>query len=326
MLVDDILFILRLMENLLFSINTVLPVFLIILLGIFLKKKEIINENFISLSSYLVFKVSLPALVFIKISQTNFTQVFDPREVLLLFGGSLLFYIISWILSIILIKDLKSRGSFIQGSFRGNIAIIGLAIVFNVFGESGLTRGAILLAFAIPLFNTISVIALVVPLHQGAKGATRKIISTLFTNPLILAVIFALPFSLFNIYLPVIAQKTLSYLSKMTLPLALIGVGGSLSFHSLKEKLSFSIIATIIKILLIPVTVSLAAYYVGIRNESLGILFIVSGVPTAIASFIMAKSMHNDSHLAANIILLTTLGSVITIGFGIFFLKALVLI
>ncbi len=188
------------------------------------------------------------------------------------------------------------------------------------------TRGAILLAFAIPLYNTISVIALVVPLHQGAKGATRKIILTLFTNPLILAVIFALPFSLFNIYLPVIAQKTLSYLSKMTLPLALIGVGGSLSFHSLKEKLSFSIIAIIIKILLIPITVSLAAYYVGIRNESLGVLFIVSGAPTAIASFIMAKSMHNDSHLAANIILLTTLGSVITIGFGIFFLKALALI
>lgn len=314
------------MQNLIFVSNTVLPVFLVIGLGLILRKIKIIDHVFIKSSSELVFKVSLPCLIFAKLSTADFFQVFNFYHIIIICTGVVCFFIIAWLFSVLL-KDLpESKGSFIQGAFRSNVAIIAFAIIINVFGESGLAKAAVFLIFLLPIYNILSVIALTYFINKEKEGSFKIIIIKIITNPLILAVIVSLPFSFLKINVQPLIVKTISYLSQITLPLALIGIGGSLSFDSIYQKAFASIFASIIKIVLLPVSITYISFLAGVRGEALGVIFVITASPTAVASFIMAKAMHNDSDLAANIILITTFGSVLTIGGGIFVLKTLHLI
>ena len=309
------------MNNLLFALNAVLPVFLLIITGIFLKKINILDDQFIGKSTKLVFKVALPALIFLTISRADFNQIFDGKEILYIFlivtGG----FILTFLLSGFFIKDGASRGAFVQGSIRSNIAIVGIAFIANVFGESGVARTAIALVFIFPLYNIYAVLALIIPLKRGTSGAAGKIVKAIVTNPLIIAVFVALPFSIFSIDIGTIPDSFLGYLSRMTLPLALLGVGGSLSFSSFKKGFSKAFAATIIKLVVYPVLCIFILITAGFKGESLGVLFIMLASPTAVSSYVMADAMGSDSDLAAGIILLTTLGSIFTIGLGIFLMK-----
>lgn len=311
------------MNNLIFSINVVAPVFIIILLGVFLKRIRIIDDVFVSDASALVYKTSLPVLIFIKISQTDFVSIFNGKVILIFYAGIFSAFITAGILSAFFINNKKRAGAFIQGSFWGNSVIVGLALVLNVFGDSGVAVAAIIVAFIIPVFNSLAVLVLTISSDRDSTGSLKIIFYKLSRNPLIIAVAAALPFSIFRIQLPVFFSASLSYLASMALPLALIGIGGSLSFSSLRANSLLSIAASGIKIIITPVVVVVLALRFGIKGQLLGILFLISATPTAISSFIMARAMDSDSQLAANIIVITTLGSVFTMGAGIYILKTL---
>jgi malonate transporter and related proteins len=311
------------MQNLIFSLNVVAPVFLIIVLGIILKLKNQINENFISVASKIVFNVSMPALVFVELSTADFSASFNVKLLAFINIGTFVFFILVWLLALILSKNGRDQGSFIQGSVRSNFVIVGFAIIFNMFGNSGLSKAAIMMAFIMPLYNVLAIIALTVPLHKEKQFSFKKTIWDICTNPLLLAAVFAIPFSMYKIVLPHVLSKSIEYLAAMTLPLALIGIGGSLNFESIKKDSQLAIVATLIKIIIIPLVLTAVAIKFGFRGESLGTMFILFATPTAIASFIMAKAMDCNAELAGNIILLSTLGSVITISTGIFVLKTM---
>ena len=315
------------MNNFLFALNAVLPVFLLIVTGIILKKMTILDDQFIAKSTRLVFKVALPALIFQKISRADFSQLFDGREILfivLFVTGS---FIIIYYLTGFFINDGAERGAFVQGAFRSNIAIVGLAIISNVFGETGVARAAIALVFIFPMFNIYGVLALSLPLKSGpGENTAGKILKAIITNPLIIAVFIALPFSIFSIETGYMVNSFLEYLSRMTLPLALLGVGGSLSFTSFKKGFSKALSASIIKLVIYPLLVVFILLTSGFKGESLGVIFIMLGCPTAVSSYVMADAMGSDSDLAAGIILITTLGSIMTIGLGIFLMKSFGLI
>jgi len=311
------------MDNLVFSVNVVAPVFAIILLGIFLKHIKILDDAFVSASSSLMYKTSIPVLIFTKISRTDFVSIFNGRAVLVLYAGIAAAFITAVIISLLFIRDKKRAGAFIQGSFWGNSVIVGLSLILNVFGDSGAAAAAIIVAFIIPVFNSLAVFVLTFSLNRGTTGLFTRIVYKLSRNPLIIAVAIALPFSIFKIPLPVFFSTSLSYLASMALPLALIGIGGSLSFSSLRADSMLSIAASGIKIIITPVVVVSLSLLIGIHGELLGVLFIISATPTAISSFILAEAMGSDRQLAANIIVITTLGSVITMGAGIYILKSL---
>jgi len=311
------------MNNLIFSLNVVIPVFLIIILGVVLKSTKQINETFISISSKVVFNVAMPALVFMKLSTADFDISFNVRLLVFINIGIFIFFILVWILALILSKDGRDQGSFIQGSVRSNFVIVGFAIIYNMFGNSGLSKAAIMMAFIMPLYNILAVIALTVPLHKEKQLGFKKTIWEIFTNPLLLAAVIAIPFSLYKIVLPQFLTRSIDYLAAMTLPLALIGIGGSLNFESIKNDSKLAIVATTIKIILIPFVLTYLAISFGFRGENLGTMFILFATPTAIASFIMAKAMDCNAELAGNIILLSTMGSVVTISLGVFILKSM---
>lgn len=224
------------MQNLIYSLEVVAPVFLIVYLGIFLRKRNFINENFIDVSSNIVFIIALPALTFLKISETNFNEVFDLKVIAFACAMIVLSFVIAWFISFLFTSNGGERGSFIQGSFRGNDAIIGFALILSIFGETALAKAAVILIFIMPLFNVLAVIALTVPRRNEQKAGYGKILYTILQNPLIISAAAALPFSYFQIPIPKILIKTGDYLAVLTLPLALLGIGGSLNFRASEKR------------------------------------------------------------------------------------------
>jgi len=308
-------------ENLIFTTTLVAPVFLIVALGFALRKFGLINDNFISFSSKIVFSVSLPALIFIEISTIQLGEILNLELISFAYLVTVISFLLSWLISIPFIKVGKDKSVFIQGSFRGNYAIVGLAIITNIYGTSSLGKASLLLAFIVPLYNILSVIALTVPMRGEKQINFIKTLIEIIKNPLIIAVIAAVLFSYFHIPVPDVILITVDYLSDIALPLALIGIGGYMSISDIKKASYISFSSTAIKLILIPLIGTYFAFLIGFRGEELGILFILFASPTAIVSFIMADAMGANSRLAGNILLITTLGSVITITIGIFILK-----
>jgi len=311
------------MQNLIFSLNVVSPVFLIILLGIVLKRSHIIDDTFISVSSKVVFNVAMPALVFNEICRIDFRAAFDLKQVLWVYAGTLAVFICAWLLVLLLTRDGRDQGAFIQGSVRSNYAIVGFSIILNMFGSNALSLAAILLAFIMPVYNVLAVVALTAPLNRERHLGALKTLFMIIKNPLILALIVALPFSLSRINVPEALSVAVTYLAKMTLPLALLGIGGSLNFASVKKDWRLALVATILRLIVFPAALTYGAICLGYRGESLGVIFVLFATPTAIASFIMAKAMNSNAELAGNIVLLTTLGSVVTMSLGIFIIRTL---
>ncbi|WP_372832075.1 AEC family transporter [Pontibacterium sp.] len=309
------------LQSLAFTANTVAPIFFIVFLGIVLKRIGLIDAPFVSTASRLVFTLTLPALVFMAISGTNFQSVFNPDQLIYFVGATLSSFALLWWLAARWIKDGRDLGAFIQGAFRGNYGIIGLAVSYNLFADSGLAQASILLAMVIPLYNVLSIFALTLPLHKEGGLKFSSALVEIIKNPLILAVLFALPFSFMGWTLPEVVEKTGRYFANLTLPLALLAIGGSLSIKSLKDTSAMAFWATSTKLVILPVGLSIGAWIYGFRGQDLAMLFILFGCPTAAASFVMAKATGANGELAANIILTTTLGSVLSLSAGIYLLR-----
>jgi hypothetical protein len=309
------------MEDLLFTANIVVPVFIIVALGYLLRKKNLINDNFVSLSSKIVFNVSLPVLIFVEIAKINLDVILDFKLILFVYIGTLIAFFLIWIFSIPFIKEGKDQSVFLQGSFRGNFAIVGLALIANLYGPEKLGKASLVLAFTIPLYNVLAVIALTVPVRKEKNMDMKKTLWEILKNPLVLGVLVALPFSYFKIQINDLILTTANYVAALALPLALLGIGGFLNFDDVKEGFKLTGMSTIIKLIIIPSAATVAAYNLGFIGDNLGIIFILFGCPTAIASFIMAEAMAVNSKLAGNILLVTTVFSVFTISIGLFILK-----
>ena len=313
-------------DNIIFTANTVAPVFLIIALGFFLKKIKIINEQFVAITSKFVFNVSLPALIFMKLYNIDLNKVIDVTQIIYILAGTLIIYFLVWIIAIPFIKDGRDLSVFVQGAYRSNYAIVGLAIISNLFGDAGLGKASIILAFILPLYNILAVVILTVPLRKVRKQNIKGTFTEIMYNPLIIAVLISLPFSVFEIQIPSMIKSSGNFLADVALPLALVGIGGSLNIENIKKASGLAFTSSAIKLIGLPLVLTIGAYIAGFRNMDLGIMFVLFSCPTAIVSFIMAEAMGANSRLAGNIVVISTIGSVITISTAIIILRSVNLI
>lgn len=313
-------------DNIIFTANVVAPVFLIVAIGYIVKKLGVINENFVDVTSKFVFSVSLPALVFINIATIDLSEAIDFSQIIYICIATIITFLLVWILSIPFIKDGRNLSVFVQGAFRSNFAIVGFAIISKLFGSYALGKAALILAFVLPLYNILAVIILTVPLSRDKKLHVPKTLIEIILNPLIIAVIVGLPFSYYKIAIPSVVDLTAGFLSELALPLALIGIGGSLNLQNIKRASGLAFSSSAVKVIILPIILTWGAYYFGFRGIDFGIMFILFACPTAIVSFIMAEAMGANSKLAGNIVLISTVASVFTIAMGIVILKEFALI
>ncbi|MGL6003410.1 AEC family transporter [Aeromonas sobria] len=303
-----------LLASLHFSLSITGPICVVLLLGIWLKQLGLLPDSFVESASRLVFQVTLPALLFLSMVRTDFSTM--PSPWLILYGllGTLTGFLILEALAARFIPERRQRGIFVQGSFRGNMGIMGLAYVQNAYGPEGIGAAALLVGSVTVLYNILAVITLTRSLG-GSKGI-KPILKGIAKNPLIIAILSALPFGLLGIELPQLVITTGNYFANMTLPLALLCTGASLSLDALRGGAALAGWAAVMRLCLIPAAFTLGAALLGFSHLELGILFLISATPTAAASYVMTRAMGGDSALAANIIAVTTLGSLVTTSLG----------
>lgn len=201
------------LDILLTTVNAVVPIVLLILLGYLLKRFKFLNENFVKLGNKFVFKVCLPCMLFVNIYD-KMNSFADIRWDVVLYAVVIIVVIfaLGLLTAILTTKEKKRRGVILQCTFRSNFAIIGLTLVERLGGDTAIA--GIISAFSIPLFNILAVISLSIFVNDGAavqldengnplpapsKGkkfwqSTKKILKGIVTNPLIIGVFVGIVF------------------------------------------------------------------------------------------------------------------------------------
>ena len=301
------------------SFNVVLPLFLMIVLGYSLKRIRVYDEHTISGVNQLVFKVFLPLLLFINIYQTDVAGVFDLKLMLVAVLGVLGSFFMTWLIIAWIEKDNRKRGVLIQGIFRSNFVIFGIPVTTSLFGAEATGAAALLVAVIVPIFNMLSVVIL--EIYRGSRINVPKILKGIITNPLIIGSVTGLLCLLLHIKIPLVLEKTISDLSKVTTPLALVILGGAFTFSSMKGNVKQIAIGVLGKLVIVPVICLSFALLIGIRGVGLAISMSIFASPTAVSSFSMAKQMDGDADLAGHLVVLGSMLSVVTMFIWIFIFK-----
>jgi len=304
-------------DSLAYALDVTLPISLIIALGIVLKRIGWITDEFAKSGSDLVFNLSLPCLLFVNIATTNLTEHFPTFLIVfaacVMTGAFFIFHLLAYG-----ITNKLARGAFVQGACRGNMAIIGLALSVNAFGESALAIASMYLAVLVVPLNIFSILTLYY--HQEQTPSAKEVARSVFTNPLAIAISLAIVVALLPVQVPRLILDTGNYLAKMTLPLALLCVGASIRWQEFRSS-NILYWAISSKIVFIPAVATALGVFLGLRGEQLGVLFMMTAAPTAAAAYPMVRSIGGDYHLTAAIIAGSTLTSIVSSTLGLFVLR-----
>lgn len=316
------------MENFIFSINVTIPIFLVMVLGWVLKQMGMLNDNFVTVANKFNFKVTLPCLLFRDISSVDIRAVFDLKYVLFCAIASSVCFWLIWGGAKLFLKDKYMTGAFVQASFRSSAAVMGLAFIQNIYGQSAM--GPLMIIGAVPLYNIYSVIVLTFEGNHETEvdkaGKIREACVNILKNPIILAIFAGLVVSLLGIQFPVLVNKTVENVAQMATPLALIALGAGFEGRKAVKKLKPALTASFIKLVLQPAILLPVAAALGYEGEKMIAILIMLASPTTPSCYIMAKNMNNDGTLTASIIVLTTLLAAFTLTGWIFLLKIMGLI
>ncbi|GAA0182488.1 AEC family transporter [Clostridium sediminicola] len=311
------------LDNFVFSISIVMPICFVMCVGYILKRKNIIDNNFTKTANTIVYNVALPIKLFNDVSKTSLDACLDVKFIAFTTLGTLLSILIIWIIGLVFIKKKSQLGAFIHCCFRGNFVYIGLTFIENITGSIGL-KASLIIAFVIPLYNIMAIIILTyTDQSRTSKIRAKDIINSIFRNPLIIGIVLGIVYSLVGLELPIMAERTLNYFDRLVTPLALITVGSSFDFMSSVENLKPSILASIIKLFILPLIMVTLAIRMGFPNEDIVLIYILFGVPSTLGTYMITAAMNGDKELAANIIMLTTILSTILMTLFVFGFKTI---
>lgn len=314
------------LDNFIFSISTVTPIFLVMCLGFIIKRKGIIDDNFTKCANRLVFYVALPLKLFSDTSKISIGEIFDIKLLAFSIIGSIISVLLAFAIASMFLKDKKQIGAFVQGSFRGNFLYIGLSLMENITGSIGL-KAPLLIIFIVPLYNILAVIVLTITdTTRETKFNLLNVLKGIAKNPLIIGILLGVVVSQLGIEIPTVLDNTLKSFKSITVPLALLAIGATFNFDSCADNLKPSLMASSIKLVISPAIAVFIAYLLGFNSEDIVLVYVLFGVPSATVSYIMTAAMNGDRYLASNIIMITTILSVISSTMFIFVFKTVGLI
>jgi len=290
------------------------PVLLMIAMGAFLRRIQLINDSFIHVSSRFVFMVSMPALFFFGMMENNLSGLISAN-LAVYFTASIVFtFLLAWLLAVRLNVPERQRGVFVQIAFRGNCGIFSVALVVNMFGQDGVALGGVMSGLSVLLFNILAEIILT----RYSDGHLRlgPVLKSLLKNPLILSIVLGVLANIINLKLPMFIVKTGSLIGGLSLPLALVCIGGSLATSGFTLPKHFSM-AILCKVALSPILFTSLAYVLGFVQRELLFLFMFLAAPTAASAYVTAVAKGDDGKSTANSIASTTLVSSVIIIIGI---------
>lgn len=310
------------MENLVFALNATIPLFLLIALGYFLKRIHILTDGFLTASNKLNFKVTLPFLLFTDLATANFRETFDLKFLLFCAGATTIGFFAIWFLTKRLMKDKFCVGEFVQASYRSSAAVMGLALIQNIYGSAGM--GSMMVLASVPLYNIYAVLVLQTESQDGKKGGNiKKTLIGIITNPIIIAIVLGFVSSLIGIQYPKIISTALEYVARIATPLALICIGGDFDFGNALKSVKKSSVSAILKLIVLPLVFIPLAVLLGFETEKLVAITVMLAGPTTPSCFIMAKQYGYEGTITSSVVVLTTLFSSVTLTIFVFILRSL---
>lgn len=311
------------MENLIFSLNATMPIFMMMVIGYCLRHWGIFDEVLTSKMNQFVFKVALPVLVFKELSTADFYQMWDVKFVIFCFMASLLSIFIAVGLSQF-IKDKTMQGEFAQSAYRSSSALLGCAFVQNIYGSAG--SASLMIIAAVPLYNVAAVLILnLMKPERGQlnKKLLKKTFRDVITNPIIIGIGLGMLWSLLKIPQPSIMSKTIINIANLATPLGLMALGAEFDIKQSKENLGLATACSLLKLVVFAAIFLPVAVKLGFTHEKLVAILVMLGAATTVSCFVMAKNLGHKGTLTSTTVVLTTLASAFTLTFWLFILKSL---
>lgn len=309
------------MENLIFSLNATVPVFVLMLLGMLFRKCGWIDEVFAAKMNRFTFMVPLPTLVFRDLASVHFEEVWDLKYIIFCFAATLLSIIIASVVASFF-GERKIRGEFIQASYRSSAAILGIALIQNIYGTSGMAP--LMFIGSVPLYNVMAVVVLSIYATEANSfdsNLVKKSLVGIVRNPIIIAIVIGLLWSALEAPMPLILEKTVSNVAGMATPMGLITMGASFHMKDAMKKAKPTVVASFLKLIGFCALFLPLAILLGFRREGLVAILVMLGSATTVSSFVMAENMGHEGVLSASVVMLTTLFSGFTLTFWLWLLR-----
>lgn len=311
------------MENLIFSLNATVPVFAMIILGMLFKKIGIIDDVFASRMNKFVFLIPLPVLLFKDLATLDFNTIWDTKFVLFCFFITILCILIVTLLSFLL-KNKQNQGEFIQASYRSSAALLGIALIQNVYGKA--TMAPLMIIGSVPLYNIMAVVVLSFfsPERKGlSKEVWLKTIKGILTNPILIGIVVGILWSLLHLPMPTMLDKTVTSIGNVATPLGLMAMGATFNYKEGLGDLKPALCASFIKLFGFCAMFLPLAIYLGFQGEQLIAILVMLGSATTVSCFVMAKNMGHTGILTSTVVMLTTIFSGFSITMWLYILKGM---
>jgi predicted permease len=299
-----------------FVLNTLLPVLALIALGATLRRWNFGPPTFFREANRLLYWIALPALLFYQTAEATIQGGAALRVFLTLLAGMAASIGLGYLMALLLRLPRTSVGAFVQGAYRSNLAYVGLPVVLLSLAAApghSLTDSnslAVLsVAFLVPIYNLIAVIVLLTgrPVTADMGYTAKRMLTAMLTNPLVISCAAGLLFIIFDWKLPPVIRQTCVTLGQMSTGLALLSIGASLTFVSLRPRIVPAGASSLIKVAAGPMVGYLVARWLGLSPVELRVALIYLACPTAAASYVMAQQLGSDDKLAGSIIIVSTL-------------------
>ena len=301
------------MENLIFSLNATIPIFLMMLLGMLFRKLGWMDEVFAAKMNKFVFLVPLPVLLFEQLATVDFSEVWDIKFILFCFVVTAISITISTLISL-LWKDRSIKGEFIQATYRSSAALLGIAFIQNIYGTAGMAP--LMIIGSVPLYNVMAVVVLSFfkPGNNSFdKELVKKTLKGIVTNPIIIGIVAGFVWSALKLPMPLILHKTVSSIGATATPMGLMSMGATFEMKKATSKMKPTLVAVFMKLVGFCAIFLPMAAFLGFRNEELIAILVMLGSATTVSCFVMARNMGHEGTLSSGVIMLTTLLSAFTL-------------
>ena len=312
-------------EAMAFALAVTLPNALLLVLGWFLQRTGQIDGHFANQAAKLVFNYGLPMLLFVQLSRS---EIQYAEQLDLLAAGAISTFVLFFLAEVYAwryVSDSRDKGVFVQGVFRSNMGIAGLALVQNAYGDAGIAAGAVYLGVITVLYNVLAVLTLSRNTDKNItfKQRTGQLLSNVVRNPLIIAIVAALLLQHIEISVPAILLQTGAYVAQIAIPLALICSGATFDMRSLFNTSDISLHASFGRLVVAPLVAVGVGWWFGFDGVAMGVLFLMTATPATASGYIMAKAMGANAVAAANIVGITTFAGMLSAALGIAVLRGM---
>ena len=301
------------MENLIFSLNATIPIFLMMLLGMLFRKLGWMDEVFAAKMNKFVFLVPLPVLLFEQLATVDFSEVWDIKFIIFCFVVTAISITISTLISL-LWKDRSIKGEFIQATYRSSAALLGIAFIQNIYGTAGMAP--LMIIGSVPLYNIMAVVVLSVfkPGNNSFdKALVKKTLKGIATNPIIIGIVAGFVWSALKLPMPLILHKTVSSIGATATPMGLMSMGATFEMKKATSKMKPTLVAVFMKLIGFCAIFLPVAAMLGFRNEEMIAILVMLGSATTVSCFVMARNMGHEGTLSSGVIMMTTLLSAFTL-------------